>query len=214
MNTDGHRYFVGVDLGQRQDYTAIAVVERSESVSGVDRETFEERREVLLQLRYLERVKLGTPYPEVVARVLEVVTAPALAGRCTLVVDATGVGAPVVDLLKREKLDCRMIPVSITGGEKVTVSDGCWRVPKRDLVVGLQVLLDCGKLLIADRLADAAVLVKELMNMRVKISGAGHDQYAAAGREGAHDDLVLAVALACWKAGEQVQGIWGRRRLL
>jgi hypothetical protein len=32
--------------------------------------------------------------------------------------------------------------------------------------------------------------------MRVKISTAGHDSYSA--REGAHDDLVLAVAMAVW----------------
>jgi hypothetical protein len=33
--------------------------------------------------------------------------------------------------------------------------------------------------------------------MQVKVSTAGNEQFGA-WREGAHDDLVLAVALACW----------------
>ena len=35
------------------------------------------------------------------------------------------------------------------------------------------------------------------MAMEVKVSAAGNEQFGA-WREGQHDDLVLAVALACW----------------
>ena len=43
-------------------------------------------------------------------------------------------------------------------------------------------------------------LKKELLNFRVKINiSTSHDSYEA-WREGDHDDLVLAVALACWRA--------------
>ncbi len=45
-------------------------------------------------------------------------------------------------------------------------------------------------------LADAETLVRELADYRVKISASGHDSYDA--REGQHDDLILAVALAAW----------------
>ena len=46
------------------------------------------------------------------------------------------------------------------------------------------------------------VLVKELLNFRVKINiSTAHDSYEA-WREGDHDDLVLSVALSCW-AGER-----------
>jgi hypothetical protein len=44
---------------------------------------------------------------------------------------------------------------------------------------------------------EGATLVKEMAEMRVKISGSAHEQYGA-WRSGEHDDLVLAVALACW----------------
>ncbi len=50
-------------------------------------------------------------------------------------------------------------------------------------------------------------LADELHNFKVTISALGHDSYGAGDgwREGAHDDLVLAVALAAW-FGEQDKG--------
>ena len=51
------------------------------------------------------------------------------------------------------------------------------------------------------------------MNMRIKVSVAGHDSYAAA-RASNHDDLVLAVALACWRAkGNLSRPVFGTRSL-
>ena len=196
-------FFVGLDLGQKQDYTAIAVVERTVVMTGeIDGATYERIQETHFGLRYLERVKLGTSYPAIVERVREVVQARDLSGKCTLVVDATGVGGPVMDLLQAARLECWIIPVVITGGERATQSGGTWRVPKRDLVMGLQVMFEERELEIAESLPDAATLVTELMSMRVKISPAGHDTYGAASgaREGPHDDLVLAAALAAWRA--------------
>src|ERR1019366_2873206 len=90
-----------------------------------------------------------------------------------------------------------LLPVTITSGDTRNVSHGNHRVPKRDLVVGLQVLLQRGGLRIAADLRDAPTLLTELMDMRVKVSTAGNEQFGA-WREGTHDDLVLAVALACW----------------
>ena len=41
--------------------------------------------------------------------------------------------------------------------------------------------------------------MKEMADMRVKVTCSGYEQFEA-WREGTHDDLVLAVALACWRA--------------
>src|ERR1700751_1459479 len=102
MDADNFReppwYFVGLDLGQSRDYSAVAVVERAEILLG-DRDpvTYERREARRFRVLYLERVALGTPYPDVVERVRSVAQGKAVAGRCTLVMDATGVGAPVLD---------------------------------------------------------------------------------------------------------------------
>ena len=63
------QYFVGVDLGQSRDFTAIAVLERAELRGDWDPVMYAWRKTTALRLRHLERVPLGTPYTEVVDRV-------------------------------------------------------------------------------------------------------------------------------------------------
>jgi hypothetical protein len=192
-------YFVGVDLGQSRDYTAIAVVERTELRGDWDGAKWAWRKVVLLRLRFLERIALGTPYPEVVRRVLEVTHSRGLAGRCHLAVDGTGVGPPVVDMLRAAGPGCPLSPVVVTSGEKENRADGYYRVPKRNLIVGLQVLLQRHALRIAAGMTHGEALVAEMAEMQVKVTGAGREQFGA-WRQGTHDDLVFAVALACWAA--------------
>jgi hypothetical protein len=52
----------------------------------------------------------------------------AKAGECTLVVDATGVGTPVVDLIRRMGPECQIVPVTITGANRESRADGMWCV--------------------------------------------------------------------------------------
>ena len=71
-------------------------------------------------------------------------------------------------------------------------------MPKRDLASAPLVLMQNKQLKIAEAMPLAETLRKELLNFKVKINIAtGHDSYEA-WREGDHDDLVLAVAMACW----------------
>src|SRR5713101_931572 len=104
-------FFVGLDLGKQQDFTAIAVVEREEQALAWMAPVFKG-----LAVRYLERMPLGTPYTEIVERVRELVNHRLVSGRCWLVIDATGVGSPVVDMLRKARLGCGLTAVTITGG--------------------------------------------------------------------------------------------------
>jgi hypothetical protein len=192
-------YFVGADFGQSRDYSAIAVIERVELKGEFDPAVWAYEKKTALRLRYLERIALGTPYPEVVERVLQVTNGSQLAGRCHLAVDGTGVGRPVVDLLRMGRPKGTLLPVTITSGQSETYDQGFYRVPKRDLIIGLQVVLQRRGLQIAAGLGFARTLVEELEAVEVKGSAAGNEQYAA-WREGTHDDLVFAVALAYWSA--------------
>jgi hypothetical protein len=98
----------------------------------------------------------------------------------------------------------------ITGGQTVTqteeqigwVKEIGFHVPKRDLVGVLAILLQSGRIRVAEGLPAAQLLVQELLNFRVTISLSGRDSYGAGEewRDGAHDDLVLATALAAWYA--------------
>src|SRR5215210_3924459 len=195
-------FILGLDLGQAWDYTALAVLEQTwHEIEGVPTTRYD--------VRHLERMPLGTPYPEVVKQVGQRVNAlRGLDASVTLVVDQTGVGRPVVDLLRDAALPCRLVPIMITGGQAVTqteeqvgwVKEIGFHVPKRDLVSVLAVLLQSERIRVARQLPAAQLLVQELLNFRVKISLTGRDSYGAGEewRDGAHDDLVLAVALAAW----------------
>lgn len=181
----------------------MAVIEKEEPVTvrfdyvaWLQRQT---KLEARFAIRHLERIGLGTPYPAIVRRVREMVMSAELRGRCSLVIDGTGVGRPVVDLLREASLDCELVPLLITGGVNARMDRGVWNVPKRDLIAAVQVLFEQNRLSIAAGLPRAKTLLDELMAMRVKVSGNGQDQYGA-WREGAHDDLALAVAMACWRA--------------
>lgn len=195
-------YTVGLDLGQSRDFSALVVVERLEVFSGrtayhlLEGEVADpdERYDV----RHIERFQLGTPYPAVVERTGELLEARPLRGEAVPVVDATGVGRAVVDLFTEAYRQGRLgtfspVPVTITGGQD---AHGL-HVPKRDLVGRLQALLQTGRLKIAQGLLLADVLTKELLNFRAKITKSGADTYEA-WRASDHDDLVLALALACW----------------
>jgi hypothetical protein len=93
----------------------LAILELIELLGAWDPITYAHRKYVELRLRYLERLPLGTPYPAVAERVVEITRSA------------------------------------------------------------------------------------EMAEMRAKVTAAGNTQFGV-WREGAHDDLVLAVALACWGA--------------
>src|SRR4051794_27808848 len=61
------------------------------------------------------------------------------------------------------------VQVTITAGsEEIYDGHGGWLVPKLDLVGGLQVLLQEKRRKVAESLAEAGTLVRELTNFRVK----------------------------------------------
>jgi hypothetical protein len=114
-----------------------------------------------------------------------------------LVIDATGVGRPVVDLFRASGLD--PTAVTITGADRATGNFRSARVPKRDLVNVVLLALQAGTLTIPAELEHAPTLARELAEMRRKVSVNGHDSYGV-WTDGEHDDLVLALALALWLA--------------
>jgi hypothetical protein len=234
-------YYVGLDLGQSADYTALALLEEPlwygpdkvdyweafgiivpESVEkggpgwispsdlrpitahnllAVDR-NYGRPPHPPLYLRHLERFELGTKYTEIVDSVKRLLLREPIRGRLrhtALLVDKTGVGAAVVDSFWQAGV--RPLSITIHGGSAVTPEQPPahgYRVPKRDLVSATQTLLQNERLKIAESLELAPTLKKELLNFRVKVDPrTAHDSYEH-WREGDHDDLVLATALACW----------------
>jgi hypothetical protein len=205
-------YYVGLDLGQSADFTALAVVQK---VPVHDPQTG--KRSTELHLRHLERFALKTPYTVIADHVKALLTGSPFTtpvrmnGQVStpateLIVDKTGVGVAVTDLLKERHLN--YVGVTITGlGQKVNRNGSKeYSVPKQDLVAALEVPFHQGRLKVAEGLEGWPKLREELLNFRRKQNKTtAHISYEH-WRESDHDDLVLAAALACWKAGYKRKG--------
>ncbi len=158
-------------------------------------------------VRHLERLAAGTPYPEQVKTTKDLVSRlEQEKGRVSLIVDQTGVGRPVTDMLRAVKLKPGV--AIITAGDTPSREGDEYRVPKRDLVSSAQVLLQSKRLTIASSLSLAQALITELLSFKATIT---LQRDNASGppepwRERSHDDLVLAVALAAW-FGENVRAV-------
>lgn len=182
---------LGVDVGQRVDPTAICV---SEAEWRGDDDHY--------VVRFLQRLPLGTKYPAVADRLVEIIVGiEEKSGELPerLFVDATGVGVPVCDIL-REKLDraipagVPLTPVFFTYGDRRTRENGEIKLGKAYLVSRLQSLLQTERLHLPQT-AEAEALADELLSYEIKIDQDGHDRYGAFST-GSHDDLVTALGLA------------------
>jgi hypothetical protein len=110
----------------------------------------------------------------------------------SLFVDATGVGAPVVDLLNASGV--RPVAVYFTHGDRRTVERGQITLGKAWLVSRLQSLLQTGRLH-PPKTAEAEVLARELLDYEIRVDQNANDTYGAF-KVGSHDDLVTALGLA------------------
>jgi hypothetical protein len=197
-------FICGVDLGQSQDPTALIVMRHTRMP--LETWTVDKKRTTRQDVAehfdcvHAERLPLGTLYPDVVQHVRDVLNRPPLRDRCYLVIDESGVGRAVGDMFAAAGL--RAVRVSITAGVDITKQDTLrWSVAKTQLISAVDARLHSGELRFAAELGEAHALAEELKDFRRHLTAAGHATYQA--RTGKHDDLVLAVAIAVWWAGER-----------
>ena len=198
-------YVAGLDLGQAQDYSALSILEVEATPH-----TFKTARGpvyidglpiIRMACRHLERFPLQTRYVDIAKQVhVRLKTLPSRMEQY-LAVDKTGVGRGPIELME----PLHPIGITITSGNYARQGESIrdWHVPKRDLVGTAQVALQTKLLTVSNKLPMAAVLCKELLAFKMKISAEGHDSYNA-WRESDHDDLVLAVAIAGWTAQQVI----------
>lgn len=186
----GH-FYLGFDCGQAKDYSALAILEKGRNRYAV---------------KHLERLPLDQPYPAQIEHIFKLMhRKPLDRANLTLAIDYTGVGRPVVDLAQDRGLN--PIGIAISGGNSVNWNEDRTRatVPKRDLVSTMQIFSQADRLKVATNLQFGPVLAQELQSFKVKIdSRTAHDSYGS-WREGSHDDLILATAIALWAAESQNQ---------
>jgi len=185
-NNPSTNYYLGLDCGQAQDYSALSILRQEGECYHVV---------------HLERLPLNMPYPQQLEKVYQFMNKkPILRANKTLAIDYTGVGRPIVDLARDRGLN--PIAIAISGGNAVNWNEDrtTASVPKRDLVSTMQIFAQNDRLKVASGLQFGQALAEELASFKVKIDiRTAHDSYGS-WREGSHDDLILATAIALWTA--------------
>lgn len=201
-----NEYIFATDLGQMHDYTANAIIrrvfKRSASPGPLDIAVGAEGKvtvEHTYQLVGLFRPDLRTPYTEIVTQIKGFMESPELKGKTDLLADATGVGRPVIDMLRA--VDLAPIPITIGAGLTVSPSDdGGFHVPKRDIAGAIQALFGTYRIKTAAKLDLVPVFLKEMQEFVLKQNKTTGAESFEAWRDKEHDDVVLAVGLGCWWA--------------
>jgi hypothetical protein len=188
-------YALGVDLAQTTDFHTQCCIEFF-APPGSERGLWEPPP-AELRVVDLQRLQRGMSYTDQAGRIIY--TKQRIGHACDVVVDATGVGRPVVDLLRSRGLD--LVACTLTSGKEPTITKvrGGWDVslPKALLVASLRVSLEQHpRLRISNRLPLARALVDEMLTFETRITAAGNETTGAV--QGAHDDLVIACGLAVW----------------
>ena len=173
--------------------------------------SFEQRPETELfyEARHLERLPLGTDYPMVADRVATVARGVVARfeaagqrphGRVEVRLDATGVGAPVVDIVRQalKQTPVAVVAATFTHGDRLVRDGGGLRIGKAYLVSRLQALLQTDRLALPPAHPEAPALMRELLDYEIRVDQDANDRYGAF-KVGAHDDLVTALGLAVFK---------------
>ncbi len=204
--SDPEQRIISVCLGQRQQPSAMAVIES---------QTW---RQDTCRLRYfdvtdLRRWEAKTPFEGIIEDVRKVCSprlnyTPLVSNRPSLVLDITAVRMTTVSLFRKAKLNARIVPLSVGVGELAVQEDGSWNVPKLDLVALMGVLTEGNRLdgktpLLGVRsgLPLTSQLVEGLRAFKAKVNPGSAD--GVVWRECDEEDLTLAVALGCL-AGERL----------
>lgn len=201
----GDAWIAGLDLGQTTDPSALVLLRQSKIERGRDRRRY-------YDCLAIKRWPLKTAYTAIVDDVCTMFARPEFSGH-QLAIDMTGVGRPVVDLFRKQRVKAKIVPITIHGGSASSRDDdGGWSVAKRELVSIMHVFLGGCRFGTEQRLFQVAAslplagdLKRELENFTVKININTANASFEAHRASAHDDIVLAVCIAvfCGELGQK-----------
>jgi hypothetical protein len=191
------RIYLGLDIGKRQDHTAIAVLELRWAYGPKDNITQRITEYPTLVLRYATRLALDTETTKIPQLVRE--TLQRFAPRYgepsrvdTLLIDATGIGHTVVELIRKNQTKAHIQPVMLTNGHvDRRLKDGYLSLPRPDMLNSLKMVFELGNIKMEPSAPGFVDMERELI------------QFQPSGDQQEHDDLVMAMAMAVWQAAKE-----------
>jgi hypothetical protein len=194
-------YLVGLSVGQGTQPTGMAVLERHKRGSGAP---------ATYTCRYLRRwLPPATAYTALLAHLRKMFGDPPLAGGY-LIVEAGPSTKALLSFLRKNPLSAKIQAVEIKTSAEDRKVEGLWKVAKGTVIETTRQVSQEGRLVFDRQMSlevtattpPAQTVYHALATYPYNEATTVNDAFTS--RDGEYDDLVLAVALACWY-GENCQ---------
>ena len=196
----GTSLFIGLDLGQSRNHTALVTLKRSWVAATPDQFLISAGRAVTgywaHDIIHADRLPLGASYLDVAHWVKDHLDSFIEPGSKNLVLDATGVGSAVRDCFLGMRLKANLIAVTITGSNAAGYSYGPFGVStsRVEVLTNLVATIEQERFTVNRRCRARPALFNELLSLRRR--GKPNATEDSQGQ----DDLAFALALAVWWA--------------
>jgi len=200
------RFVAGLDVAQQNDFSALVILELIYAPN--NHKKLEEVRLVALE-------RWQKLYPDTLEELGVIFSEETLKRRTILATDATGPGLHLYEDMVRDEalISCvgkeRITPVVITPGQNEGRVGKFRMVPKHLLITRLQSAIRRRQIRVPRKLPLYNILESELEGYEMKLSeGSKRVTFFNNPRDGGpeHDDTILALALAWWRANYKPKG--------
>jgi hypothetical protein len=185
------RYWIGVDLGQANDFSSVVVIKDQQ---------LPESDGSLIVLGQRERTVVfadkfrGVSYVDVVDYLIRLRNASPFGGKSQLVIDGTSIGRVVSDMLFEQSVDHTAI--QMTGGQDWRRSGRYCNCSKTLMVENLAVLFASGDLKFAHDLPLRQEIEEDLASFTTQTTAAGKQIITQSRNVSGHGDLGIGLIVA------------------
>ena len=185
------RYWVGADLGQANDYSAICVIkDQALPVSDGNGIIVGQRERTVV---YADRFK-GVSYVDVVDYLIKLRNASPFGGKSELVIDGTSIGRVVSDMLWEQGVDHNAI--QMTGGQDWSRRGRYVNASKTLMIENLAVMFAAGELNFAHDLLLRKEIEEDLASFATQTTAAGNQIITQSRNASGHGDLGISLIVA------------------
>jgi len=192
----GHRrYWIGCDLGQSHDFSSTVVIEDEQLPTMQDGVCVLGPR--TLTVVFADKFR-GASYVAVADYLVRLRNAVPFAGKSKLVIDGTGLGRVMSDLLNDQGID--HLAVQFTSGQEWRRSGRYINASKTLMVENTAVLFSTGELTFAHDLPMRNELEAELASFTVQTTAAGNSVIGQSRTASGHGDAAISLIIGCFAA--------------
>ena len=206
-------YLILVDPGKKRDPTAIMVMRDNFTIlDGSPRAGIPDKMQHGYEIVHIDKI-IDTRFTEVCRIIAKITEHRQIKNNYELIVDGTGIGEVVIDILRESFLT--PVPIVFTGSGQVREVFSSFgkvfgngftgaqvlkeiHVPKEDLVSAGQNIVQQGRLSIAPGLQFEEDFKRQLLMFRGKVNEKTRNVSYNANTEEDHDDLVVCFLMGAW----------------